>query len=73
MFGPFLVESATGLRRITTPADAAAFIRAVDRTTRPHWRIAQRMVDWAWMSAADEEAADMAFRNALEIDGLLRS
>ena len=27
------------------------------------------MVDW--MSAADEEAADMAFRNALEIDGLL--
>jgi hypothetical protein len=29
------------------------------------------MLEWAWMSAADEEAANMAFRNALEIDGLL--
>jgi len=31
------------------------------------------MVEWAWMSAADEEAANMAFRNALEVDGLLHN
>jgi hypothetical protein len=30
------------------------------------------MLEWAWMSAADEEAANVAFRNALEIDGLLQ-
>jgi hypothetical protein len=30
------------------------------------------MLEWAWMSAADEEAADMAFRNALRIDSLLQ-
>jgi hypothetical protein len=71
MFGPFLVSSAAGLRRISSPADAAAFIKGIDHTSRPPWRIASRMLEWAWMSAADEEAADMAFRNALEIDGLL--
>lgn len=71
MFGTFRIDPAAGLRRITTQADATTFIRAIDRSTRPHRRIAQRMADWAWMSAADEEAADMAFRNALEIKGLL--
>jgi len=30
------------------------------------------MLEWAWMSAADEEAADWAFRSALETDGLLQ-
>lgn len=73
MFGPFLVSSATGLRRITSPADAIAFMRSLDHTSRPHWRIASRMVEWAWMSAADEEAANMAFRNALEVDDLLHN
>jgi hypothetical protein len=72
MFGPFQVSSAAGLRRITSSADAIAFIRSLDDTSRPHWRIASRMLEWAWMSAADEEAANVAFRNALEIDGLLQ-
>lgn len=71
MFGPFLVSSAVGLRRITSPAEAVSFMRSLDHTSRPHWRIASRMLEWAWMSAADEEAADMAFRNALETDDLL--
>ncbi len=48
------------------------FHRSLDHTSRPHWRIASRMLEWAWMSAADEEAANVAFRNALEIDGLLQ-
>lgn len=73
MFGPFVVSSTAGLRRITSPSDAIAFMRSLDHTSRPHWRIASRMVEWAWMSAADEEAANMAFRNALEVDGLLHN
>ncbi len=71
MFGPFIVRSPTGRRCITTATDAAAFIRAVDCPARPHWRIAQRMVEWAWMSEADEKAAELAFKNAHAIYGIL--
>lgn len=71
MFGPFMVQSPTGRRCITTAMDAAAFIRAVGYPARPHWRIARRMVEWAWMSEADEKAAELAFKNALAIDGML--
>ncbi len=70
IFGPFRVKSATGVRPITSVEDASQFIRSVEYRTRPHWRIAERMLEFAWMSDADSAAAEYAFRHALEKDDL---
>jgi hypothetical protein len=53
-FGPFTVKSPTEKLKIVTPN------RPVP--CRPHWRIAHRMLEVAWMSDADHAAAEYAFR-----------
>ncbi len=70
IFGPFRVKSATGVRPITNVEDARHFVRSVESRSRPHWRIAERMLEFAWMSDADSAAAEYAFRHALEKDDL---
>ena len=71
VFGPFTVQSALGKHKISNTASASAYLRSVEGNARPHWRIAHRMLEFAWMSDADHAAAEYAFRHALEIDGLL--
>lgn len=70
MFGPFLVKSAAGPLRIIDTEHARRYIQSVDHRARPHWRVAERMIQFAWMSELDNEAAELAFRNALEADDL---
>lgn len=70
-FGPFTVKSPTGTLKIVTTGSASAFVRTVGYLARPHWRIAHRMLEVAWMSDADHAAAEYAFRHALEMDRLL--
>ncbi len=50
-----------------------AFVRSLDppHRTANHWKVAERMIHFAWMSAEDEALAEQAFQIALETDGLL--
>ena len=70
-FGPFLVRSPIGDQRIQTTDDALSYVRATGGRAIPHWRVAERMLEVAWMSADDAVAAEYAFREALMRDGLL--
>ena len=36
--------------------------------TSYHWKVAERMIHFAWMSAEDEALAEQAFQIALETD-----
>jgi hypothetical protein len=63
------------LRRnnIATSAAAMAFVRSLEPSHRAsyHWKVAERMIHFAWMSAEDEALAEQAFMIALETDALL--
>ena len=50
-----------------------AFMRSLEpsRRTSYHWKVAERMIHFAWMSAEDEALAEQAFMIALETDALL--
>jgi hypothetical protein len=71
-FGPFRVKAKSGELRIATSA-AVAFVRSLEpsRRTSYHWKVAERMIHFAWMSAEDEAFVEQAFMIALETDGLL--
>ena len=68
-FGPFRVKAKFGEHS----AAAMAFVRSLDppHRTANHWKVAERMIHFAWMSAEDEALAEQAFQIALETDGLL--
>jgi hypothetical protein len=72
-FGPFRVKVKFGEQRIATSAAAMAFVRSLEppHRTSYHWKVAERMIHFAWMSAEDEALAEQAFQIALETDGLL--
>jgi hypothetical protein len=72
-FGPFRVKAKFGEQRIATSAGAMAFVRSLQPPLRSsyHWKVAERMIHFAWMSAEDEALAERAFMIALETDGLL--
>jgi hypothetical protein len=72
-FGPFRVKAKSGELRIATSAEAMAFVRSLEpsRRTSYHWKVAERMIHFAWMSAEDETFAEQAFMIALETDALL--
>jgi len=72
-FGPFRVKAKFGEQRIATSAAAMAFVRSLEPSHRTsyHWKVAERMIHFAWMSAEDEALAEQAFMIALETDGLL--
>jgi hypothetical protein len=72
-FGPFRVKAQFGELNVATSAAALAFVRSVDPSARTsyHWKVAERMLHFAWMSAEDEALAQQAFRIALETEGLL--
>jgi hypothetical protein len=73
VFGPFRVKAKFGETNIATSAAAMAFVRALEPSYRVsyHWKVAERMIHFAWMSAEDETLAEQAFRMALGTDGLL--
>ena len=50
-----------------------AFLRSLEPSYRNsyHWKVAERMIHFAWMSAEDEAFAEQAFKIALEADALL--
>ena len=50
-----------------------AFVRSLEPSHRVsyHWKVAERMIHFAWMSAEDEALAEQAFKIALETDNLL--
>ena len=50
-----------------------AFVRSLEPIHRVsyHWKVAERMIHFAWMSAEDEALAEQAFKIALETDALL--
>ena len=50
-----------------------AFVRSLKPSHRAsyHWKVAERMIHFAWMSAEDEAFAEQAFMIAFETDGLL--
>jgi hypothetical protein len=68
-----LFELRRNLATIASSAAAMAFVRSLEpfRRTSYHWKIAKRMIHFAWMSAEDEALAEQAFMIALETDGLL--
>jgi hypothetical protein len=72
-FGPFRVKAQFGEREIATPAAAMTFVRSLEpsRRTTYHWKVVERMIHFAWMSAEDEALAEQAFKIALQTDGLL--
>jgi hypothetical protein len=72
-FGPFRVKAKFGEQRIATSAAAMVFVRGLDPSLRIsyHWKVAERMIHFAWMSAEDEALAEQAFQIALETDALL--
>jgi hypothetical protein len=72
-FGPFRVKAKFGELRIATSAAAMAFVRSLEPSHRAsyHWKVAERMIHFAWMSAEDEALAEQAFMIALETDALL--
>jgi hypothetical protein len=72
-FGPFRVKAKFGQTNIATSAAAMAFVRSLEPPNRGsyHWKVAERMIHFAWMSAEDEALAEQAFRTALETDALL--
>jgi len=47
-----------------------ALVRSLDPSQRGsyHWKVAERMIHFAWMSAEDEALAEQAFKIALETD-----
>jgi hypothetical protein len=72
-FGPFRVKAKFGEIKIATSAAAMAFVRGLEPSYRVsyHWKVAERMIHFAWMSAEDEILAEQAFKIALETDTLL--
>jgi hypothetical protein len=72
-FGPFRVKAKFGELNIATSAAAMAFVRSLEPPQRAsyHWKVAERMIHFAWMSAEDVALAEQAFMIALETDGLL--
>ena len=71
--GPFRVKAKFGEIKIATSAAAMAFVRSLEPSYRVsyHWKVAERMIHFAWMSAEDEILAEQAFKIALETDTLL--
>jgi hypothetical protein len=72
-FGPFTVKTSFGQTVVAGPRSATAFLRALGppyRTTY-HWKVAERMLEYAWMSTEAEEMAARAFQVALETDDML--
>jgi hypothetical protein len=72
-FGPFRVKAKFGETNIATAAAAMAFVRSLEPSNRAsyHWKVAERMIHFAWMSAEDEALAEQAYKIALETDDLL--
>jgi hypothetical protein len=72
-FGPFRVKAKFGETNIATSAAAMAFVRSLGPSNRVsyHWKVAERMIHFAWMSAEDEALAEQAYKIALETDDLL--
>jgi hypothetical protein len=72
-FGPFRVKARFGELNIATSTAAMAFVRSLEPSHRApyHWKVAERMLHFAWMSAEDEALAEQAFMIALETDALL--
>jgi hypothetical protein len=72
-FGPFRVKAKFGELRIATSTAATAFVRSLEPSHRAayHWKVADRMLHFAWMSVEDEALAAQAFQIALETDALL--
>jgi hypothetical protein len=69
-FGPFRVKATFGELNIATSAAAMAFVRSLGPSRRAsyHWKVAERMIQLAWMSAEDEALAEQVFKIALEAD-----
>jgi hypothetical protein len=72
-FGPFRVKAKFGELNIGTSGAAMAFVRSLEPPLRTsyHWKVAERLIHFAWMSAEDEALAEQAFKIALETDALL--
>jgi hypothetical protein len=72
-FGPFRVKARFGELNIATSAAAMAFVRSLEPSQRTsyHWKVAERMIHFAWMSAEDEALAEQAFKIALETEAEL--
>jgi hypothetical protein len=72
-FGHFRVKAKFGETDIATSAAAMAFMRSLEPSHRVsyHWKVAERMIHFAWMSAEDEALAGQAFKIAHETDNLL--
>jgi hypothetical protein len=72
-FGPFRAKAKFGETNIATSVAAMAFVRSLEPIHRVsyHWKVAERMIHFAWMSAEDEALAEQAFKIALETDALL--
>jgi hypothetical protein len=72
-FGPFRVRAEFGELNIATSAAAMAFVRSLEPPLRTsyRWKVAERMLHFAWMSAEDEAMAEQALMIALETDALL--
>jgi hypothetical protein len=72
-FGPFRVKATFGEISVVSSAAAMAFVRSLEPSYRNsyHWKVAERMIHFAWMSAEDEAFAEQAFKIALEADALL--
>jgi hypothetical protein len=73
IFGPFRVKANFGEADVATSAAATAFVRSLAPSYRAsyHWKVAERMIQFAWMSAEDKALAEQAFKTALETDNLL--
>jgi hypothetical protein len=74
-FGPFTVKSSPVTDRLSLRIQRRRrrFLRALGppyRTTY-HWKVAERMLEYAWTSTEAEDMAAKAFRIALETDDLL--
>ena len=60
---------------IVSSTAAIAFVRSLEPSYRTsyHWKVAARMIHFAWMSLEDEALAEQAFKIALETDNWLIS
>ena len=74
-FGPFRVKAKFGETNILSSTAAMAFVRSLEPSYRTsyHWKVAERMIHFAWMSVEDEALAEKAFKIALETDNWLIS
>lgn len=72
-FGPFKINAKRGETTVASPTAATVFLRSLGPEYRHtyQWRVAERMLEVAWMSEESENMAATAFKVALETDNFL--